>query len=349
MNNKINQCTITLTRNCNLRCNFCYAKKTGYVTNELIEYENLKQIVDLCNNAKVKYIVLTGGEPTLYPKLLEIIKYIKSRKHKMIATIATNATKLDDMNYCKQLIESGLDYIDVSLKGKDKLSYATVTGCDYFEQQMKAINNLSQLIIDFTCSMVVTQYNVDTFCEAVKNAYDNGARQFSFTFVIDNEKSIERDLQYLEKHNPFILIESFIAHIDELNSITNGEWWIEYSYPMCVYTEKQLSILKGRLAAPCQIFYRNGITFDGKMNLIPCSMNIENKMGQFKTDFSTLNELNKIMETDIYKSTIDSLNKLPSISCKTCKHLNTCLGGCTFFWEHCSFEAFSEFKEKYYK
>lgn len=46
---KIDQCTVTLTRKCNLRCEFCYAKRTEYAEAATIEYENLKKIVDFCN------------------------------------------------------------------------------------------------------------------------------------------------------------------------------------------------------------------------------------------------------------------------------------------------------------
>ncbi|EGX77543.1 hypothetical protein HMPREF9457_03805 [Dorea formicigenerans 4_6_53AFAA] len=42
---KINQCTITLTRKCNLRCNFCYAKKTEYIENDIIDYDDLKKVI----------------------------------------------------------------------------------------------------------------------------------------------------------------------------------------------------------------------------------------------------------------------------------------------------------------
>ena len=193
---KIDQCTITLTRSCNLRCSFCYAKKTGYIDNDIIEYENLKKIVDFCSEAKVKYIVFTGGEPVLYPKLLDILKYIKSKSHKIIPTIATNGILLEDYGYCKKLVNNGLEYIDISLKGKDKRQCYETARHDCFFQQMNAIHNLSLLSVDFTCSMVLTLDNINTFCQTVKSAYNNGAKQFSFTFVIDNEKSEERDLMY---------------------------------------------------------------------------------------------------------------------------------------------------------
>ena len=62
----INQCTVTLTRKCNLRCNFCYAKKTKYMENDILEYNNLKSIIDFCNDGKVKFIVFTGGEPCIF-------------------------------------------------------------------------------------------------------------------------------------------------------------------------------------------------------------------------------------------------------------------------------------------
>lgn len=50
----IKQCSIVLTRGCNLRCNFCYVKRAGYVEDDRIDYDDLKSIVDFCCEAKVK-------------------------------------------------------------------------------------------------------------------------------------------------------------------------------------------------------------------------------------------------------------------------------------------------------
>ena len=52
---KIKQCSIVLTRDCNLRCTFCYVKSAGYVADNRIEYDDLKSIVNFCCEAKVKY------------------------------------------------------------------------------------------------------------------------------------------------------------------------------------------------------------------------------------------------------------------------------------------------------
>ena len=49
---KIKQCSIVLTRDCNLRCTFCYVKSAGYVADNRIEYDDLKSIVNFCCEAK---------------------------------------------------------------------------------------------------------------------------------------------------------------------------------------------------------------------------------------------------------------------------------------------------------
>ena len=345
-NMKIEQCTVTLTRKCNLRCAFCYAKRTEYAETATIEYNNLKKVVDFCNDAKVKYIIFSGGEPTLYPYLIDILKYIQSKEHKMSATIATNGIALENIEYCKKLVENGMSYIDISLKGKNSKECCKIVGRDCFLQQSAAIHNLSSLPIDFTCSMVLTADNIDSLCDTVKNARDNGAKQFSFTFLIDNEQSKESDELYLIKNNPFALIESFCSQIDELNSITK-EWWVEYSFPMCAYTSKQLALLKDKLASPCQIHTESGIIFDTDLNLIPCSMYIEDRIGKLGVDFSSYEEFKEITQKPICKTTINRLKQFPLAECKACQYLESCYGGCPVLWKNYSFEAMKKFKDMY--
>lgn len=343
---RIMQCTVVLTLDCNLRCNFCFEKCAGYTANDRIDYVNLKRIVDFCNEANVKYLFLTGGEPLMYPRLIDILKYIKEKQYSMSIAIATNGTLLKDFEFCRRLADYGVSYIDISMKGKNAQEWLKTTGYDGSMNQLQAIRNLSALPVEFTCSMVITPENVRTFCESVQLAHDNGARQFSFTFVIDNDDTKEKGQAYLEKHNPFALVNAFLAQIDHLNAITE-EWWIEYSFPMCVYTEEQLSLLKGKLAAPCQIHMRNAVTFNTKMELLPCDMYINQKMGQFGTDFSTYQGLERLMKHPTYRGVMEALQDLPSRECISCQHMTDCYGGCPVLWKNYSFEALKAFKEKH--
>lgn len=342
---KIKQCTIVLTRECNLRCSFCYVKSAGYNANDKISYENLRKIVDFCNELKVKFIFFTGGEPLLYPRILDILQYIKGKQHSMVTAIATNSVLLKDTALCRNLIDSGVEYLDLSMKGTNPQEWCKTTGYDGFGHQLQAIRNLSVLPVEFTCSMVVSQNNVLTICDAVQIAHDNGARQFSFTFVIDNDDTEEKNQVYLEKHNPFALVRAFISQIDRLNAITE-DWWIEYSFPICVYTEEQLSQLAGKLATPCQIHMRNAVTFNTKMELLPCDMYVDQKMGQLGTDFSSYHEFEELTEHPDYRCVMETLRELPSSECTVCRHLESCYGGCPVLWKHYSFETLKAFKKE---
>lgn len=341
---KLNQCTITLTRNCNLRCTFCYAKKINYDSTKHIELSSVKTLIDFCADAKVKYIVFTGGEPLLYPHFLEILKYIQSKKHKMIPTVATNGIMLHDENFCKELIAYGIEYIDISLKGKNEEDWKLITGQDYFLLQQVAIQNLSKLNINFTCSMVLCQSNIETFIETIVMAKNNGAKNFSFTFFIDNNYDNEKGISYLKKRNPFELIDNFIAKIDKLSKITD-DWWIEYSYPLCIYTEEQLKLLKNRLAAPCQIHMGNGITVDTEMNLIPCNMCFDTPFGKFGRDFTLYKDYELFTKKINVRKIMSFLRKLPSNRCKICKYKKLCQGGCPVLWRNYSFKDLVQFRE----
>ena len=339
------QCSIVLTRSCNLRCKFCYVKGAGYEEYDRIEYDDLKRIVDFCCEAKVKFIFFAGGEPLTYPHLIDILKYIKTRQHPMITAIATNGILLKDMDLCKTLVDSGIGYIDVSMKGKDRKKWCEMTGYDGSEAQKQAIRNLASLSIEFTCSMVITPENVQEFCESVQIAHDNGAKQFSFTFIIDNEDAEEKDLAYLQKHDPLKLVSDFISQIDKLSAITD-EWWIEYSFPMCLYTEEQLELLQGRLATPCQVHLKNYVTFNTKKELLPCDFFIHQRLGEFGKDFSSYQEFLSFAESSSYIKTMNDIGKLPSEECNTCRHLNVCYGGCPVLWKNYSFASLKEFKDK---
>ena len=333
----INQCSIILTRTCNLRCQFCFEKDAGYSSKDQFNYHDLKDLIDLCCEANVKYIFLTGGEPLTYPHLLDTLRYIKSKKNAPIVAISSNGLLLKNKGFCKLLAESGLDYIDISMKGKNSEEWQNLTGTDGFETQQEALKNLSLLPIEFTSSMVITPENVHSFCESVRIAYQNGARQFSFTFQIDNEDSQEKNLEYLQKHDPIRLVDNFLMQIDDLSQITN-DWWIEYSFPLCVYSKKQLTLLKGHLADPCQIHTNNSITVNTNLDLFHCDMFFSNSIGKFKKDFTTSTELIQFLEKHTYTATLPDF-------CSECKLLEKCYGGCPVLQKHYSIEALKEFKE----
>ncbi len=121
------------TNICNVNCICCSApqtsRKKGHMTLNLFQ-----KIIDEASEIGVKKIKLfLHGEPFLHPRLIEMIRYIKSRRNLGIS-IDTNGSLLDKEK-SKLLLQSGLDYEDdviFSILGYSK---------EVHEKVMKGINH----------------------------------------------------------------------------------------------------------------------------------------------------------------------------------------------------------------
>ncbi|MBA7517685.1 GTP 3',8-cyclase [subsurface metagenome] len=99
---------IKLTDKCNLRCPFCHYEGTPKVKEISTEDTNLHKWL-LIFRKYFNKIHLTGGEPTLYSRLKEIVKLFKKYEYEIVIT--TNGTILNDD--FKQLLPY-FNYVNVS-------------------------------------------------------------------------------------------------------------------------------------------------------------------------------------------------------------------------------------------
>ncbi len=107
MNNNLpTAASFLVTENCNLACKYCY--ELGDHKNNKMSYDVIhKGLEYLCNNAKVLnkdnkfHVMIFGGEPFLYPDIVEEIceyGYQLQQKNniKFTATVITNGTQMND-------------------------------------------------------------------------------------------------------------------------------------------------------------------------------------------------------------------------------------------------------------
>ena len=142
--------TLFLTHRCNLRCKMCGQWGESGVTKtmrdsqvkEELSLNQLKKIVDDIYSFHPS-ITLFGGEPLFHPHCLELIKHIK--QHKMHCLMITNGSLIKQ--YAEQIIDSGLDELNVSLDGGQEL-HNEIRGMDgLFEgiiEGLKLINQYKQ-------------------------------------------------------------------------------------------------------------------------------------------------------------------------------------------------------------
>ncbi len=117
-----NNLYLHITDTCNLFCNHCYARAQNSKDAVHFPLNKVAEVVKQAKETGFRKIVITGGEPLLYPELNELLKkLIEMRKFSKLPTIVlrTNLTQ-DIRKETPGLIEKAFDEIVVSIDGTEE-------------------------------------------------------------------------------------------------------------------------------------------------------------------------------------------------------------------------------------
>lgn len=161
-----------LTSACTRRCKFCAL--TSIVENYHSAYKSMEtaeifNILDKLANGGVETVFLTGGEPTLRKDLPEIVR--KIYRLYMNPLISTNGENIDDI-YAKRLKDSGLDTVQFSIEGPEKIHDEITQSPGGFRKSVKAAEALARKGVKVIISTVATKYNlphIPALVDQVKN------------------------------------------------------------------------------------------------------------------------------------------------------------------------------------
>ena len=150
-----------LTKNCNLKCIYCYANagNTAIKNQNLIFWKNaIDQLFSLNKNAKIN---LTGGEPTIYNFFWDVVEYAQKRGFNL--TLITNGSNIDNDNINKYL--DLFNSIQISLDSLREEVNSLTRGKGSLSPAQKSIETLIENGMQLTIMVVVTQYNKDYLFE----------------------------------------------------------------------------------------------------------------------------------------------------------------------------------------
>lgn len=144
----LNLGNIDLTNRCNLCCPICFANAgvTGFIYEPSLSQihlmlENLRKIKPVPCPA----VQFSGGEPTIYPKFIDVIKDAKGLKFAQIQ-VATNGIRFaKEFNFLKQCVEAGLNTIYLQFDGTNDEIYQKVRGRPMMEIKEKVIENVKKI------------------------------------------------------------------------------------------------------------------------------------------------------------------------------------------------------------
>jgi len=138
---------IEVTSACNLRCPTCFANSS---TGKFLSLKQIDFMLDRLveSEGEADIIQFSGGEPTIYPYIIEAVKLANSKKIKM-AMINTNGVRIaEDENFVKELSKLNVS-VYLQLDGFEKETHMKLIGQDLRETKDKAVKNLQKYKIPF--------------------------------------------------------------------------------------------------------------------------------------------------------------------------------------------------------
>ncbi len=139
------------TSNCNLRCVGCWAGE--YEKHQELELEELDRLVSEAKELGIYFIVMSGGEPLMWPHLFELCE-----RHKDVAfMLYTNGTLIDEEK-AQKMRKLGNITPAISLEGGRETTDQR-RGRGVFDKVMKAMDHLRQNGVVFGFSITITSKN----------------------------------------------------------------------------------------------------------------------------------------------------------------------------------------------
>ncbi|MDE1976740.1 MAG: radical SAM protein [Elusimicrobia bacterium] len=174
---------VRLTRVCNDRCVFCLDKEAQNGTN--VPFEAIMENLDRGRKKGLTRVVLSGGEPTIHPRYVDIVRETKRKGYTHIQTV-TNGRRLCYEPFMKAAVEAGLNEITFSLHGPNPAIHDRQSGSPgSFAQGVVALRRALKvpgLIV--SVDIVISRINIRHLRETMEFFINEGVREFDLLQVI---------------------------------------------------------------------------------------------------------------------------------------------------------------------
>tara|TARA_B100001179_G_C18587650_1_gene403030 strand:+ start:770 stop:1891 length:1122 start_codon:yes stop_codon:yes gene_type:complete len=222
---------------CNLRCIMCFQIDESFTNDQkfmgLMDLDLFKKIIDQIYEGGTKAITLASrGEPTLHPKLGEMLEYCKDKFLEL--KINTNATRLND-KLIHQILKSNTTDVVFSIDSYEKSEYESIRVKGIFEQ-----------VLD----------NIKRFKDIRDNLYPNSRCATRISGVKVNKEQ-----------NPNAFKNFWKEHVDHVVMVEMENRWDTYHNPKdiagqspCNYLWERMYIWYDGLCNPCDIDYKSELS-----------------------------------------------------------------------------------------
>ncbi len=304
---------LAITYRCNNNCSHCYNARLR--TFPEMSADQWKKAIDKIWSLRIPHVVFTGGEPTLYRDLPELVAYAEETG--LITGLNTNGRKLADQDYLDSLINAGLDHVQITLESHDAAIHdRMVNAKGAWEETVAGLKNVIASKLYIMTNTTLLTHNRGSLEQTLHFLGEIGVPTVGLNALIYAGKGKEVGTGLHEEELPDLL--------ETARRITDSYqqrliWYTPTQY--CHFNPIQLGLgVKGCTAA----LYNMCIEPNG--DVLPCQSYYES-LGNFLEK-----PWKEIWEHPLALK-LRNREDVPE-GCRTCDFLIECGGGCPLAREH---------------
>ncbi|MCL2339971.1 MAG: 12,18-didecarboxysiroheme deacetylase [Actinomycetia bacterium] len=184
------------TQTCNLKCVHCYANSEAKNYEGEMTTAEAEAMIDDLAAFGAPVLLFSGGEPTLRPDLVELMRYAKSQGRRVV--LSTNGTLITPAK-AQAYAEVGLSYVGVSLDGGRQThdSFRGMAGS--FDRALEGIRNAKAAGIKVGLRMTINKRNyqdIDEIFSIMDSEQINRACFYHLVYTGRGSELMNEDLDH---------------------------------------------------------------------------------------------------------------------------------------------------------
>lgn len=150
---------LEITRECNGACPVCFAGSHPGAGGDL-SVEQVRQIARSLRAQGLKAVSISGGEPTLHPRLCDVIR--AARRERLDVTLISNGLLLgEDPSLARRIKASGVAYVYLQLDSLREETCEKIRGDRKVEHRLRALQNVRESGLRFGINATIVRDNLD--------------------------------------------------------------------------------------------------------------------------------------------------------------------------------------------
>lgn len=239
----LERCELILTDRCNFKCSYCRGMTSENKGD--ISFENAIEIVDKWTSHGLKNIRFSGGEPTIWPNLIELVKHTKSKQSIQHIALSTNGSA--NSSIYLDLLNAGVNDFSISLDACCAMTADKMAGTNSkFQKICENIKLLSELTY-VTVGVVLDERNNSELNNIIEYATSLGVSDIRIIPSAQSNHKLNLDKKSSHKILNY-----------RLNNIKNGvhvRGLTENDTNKCHLVKDDMVVLKNN-HYPCVIYMR---------------------------------------------------------------------------------------------